>query len=185
MTTWYEPHKSILHTKRDGSRVIIKLGDCITHSRHELPIRVDKFTFLNDNEVIGFEYLPWRGTRWGTPAFSMRGNPRHIICMPGGIMHYGLHIEWDTVQVVPNPDPSHLVHSVDSVELNLDKELDTDELVKKLELLQSDQFMQSDQVQKEVQNENLKDLLREKVLKEELLKQQFTFKFENVNVEKI
>jgi hypothetical protein len=135
MTTWYEPHKSILHTKRDGSKLIIKLGDCITHSRHELPIRVDRFTFVNDKEVIGFEYLPWRGTRWGTPAFSMRGNPRHIICMPGGILHYGLHIEWDTVQVVPNPDPTQKVSPFD-----LEK-LDTDELVKRLELLEREQVM--------------------------------------------
>jgi len=156
MTTWYEPHKSILHTKRDGSKLIIKLGDCITHSRHELPIRVDRFTFVNDEEVIGFEYLPWRGTRWATPAFSMRGNPRHIICMPGGILHYGQHIEWDTVQVVPNPDQSHLIDSV---------ELDTDELVKRLELLEREQVM------------------REQLLKLETLRKQiinFDFKFENV-----
>jgi hypothetical protein len=153
MTTWYEPYKSILHTKRDGSKLIIKLGDCITHSRHELPIRVDKFTFVNDKEVIGFEYLPWRGTRWGTPAFSMRGNPRHIICMPGGILHYGQHIEWDTVQVVPNPDVDinhvndinviNVINDVNDVnDIDLEEvKLDTDELVKRLEILAIEQFV--------------------------------------------
>lgn len=159
MTTWYEPYKSILHKKRDGSTLIIKLGDCITHSRHELPIRVDRFTFVNDKEVIGFEYLPWRGTRWGTPAFSMRGNPRHIICMPGGIFHYGQHIEWDTVQVVPNPDPNH---KVSPFELDVEK---------RLELLKGDQVIQGD---------HQKEILREKLLREELLMKQFKFKFEQV-----
>ena len=133
-STWYEPHKSILLTKRDGSKQIIKLGDCITHNRRELPIRVDRFTFVNEHEVIGFEYLPWRGARWGTPAFSMRGNPRHIICMPGGIMHYGQHIDWESVEVVPNPSVSVPSVSVPS-ELEPEK-LDTVELIKKLENLQ-------------------------------------------------
>jgi len=143
MTTWYEPHKSILHTKRDGSTLIIKLGDCITHSRRELPIRVDRFTFVNDKEVIGFEYLPWRGTRWATPAFSIRGNPRHVICMPGGILHYGQHIEWDTVQVVPNPDVNVIndVNNVNDINDVEEVKLDTDELVKRLEILAIEQFV--------------------------------------------
>ena len=100
---WNEFKKSILLTKKDET-IIIKIGDCIIHNLRELPIRVEEFTYDKDNILIGLVYLPWRGTKWGTPLISLRGNPRHIICIPTGIMHYGQHIEWESVSIVPNPE---------------------------------------------------------------------------------
>ena len=101
-TCWNEYNKSILLTKKNGNILIIKVGDCIIHDLRSEPIRIDKFT--GKEEVMGVEYLPWRGARWATPTISLRGNPRHIICIPGGISHYGQHIDWETVEVVPTPE---------------------------------------------------------------------------------
>ena len=47
----------------------------------------------------GFSYLPWRETesRWATPAFSLRGDPRYIICYPAGFPHCGQHVLLHTI----------------------------------------------------------------------------------------
>jgi hypothetical protein len=87
------------------NNIILKVGDCIIYKSRELPVRIEKFVGYNDDSgPIGFEYLPWRGDRWGTPTWGLRGNPRFIICIPIGLPHYGQHIEWNTIQIVPNPD---------------------------------------------------------------------------------
>jgi len=107
--TWHEHSKSI-QFQQNNNTIILKIGDCIIYKSRELPVRIDKFVGYNDFESgpLGFEYLPWRGERWGTPTWGLRGNPRFIICPPTGLPHYGQHIEWDTVQIVANPshDPN-------------------------------------------------------------------------------
>lgn len=107
--TWHEYHKSI-----KVNNIILKLGDCIIYKSREFPVRIEKFVgYQEDSGPIGFEYLPWRGERWGTPTWGIRGNPRFIICPPTGLPHYGQHIEWETVEIVPNP--SNMSESLTSV----------------------------------------------------------------------
>jgi hypothetical protein len=99
---WHEYPNSVQFEQ--NNTIILKLGDCIIYKNRELPVRIDKFVGYNfESGPLGFEYLPWRGERWGTPTWGLRGNPRFIICPPTGLPHYGQHIEWDTVQIVPNP----------------------------------------------------------------------------------
>jgi hypothetical protein len=96
---WYEYPNSI-----KMNNIIFNVGDCIIYKSRELPVRIEKFVgYEVDSGPIGFEYLPWRGDRWGTPTWGLRGNPRFIICLPIGLPHYGQHIEWNTVQIVTNP----------------------------------------------------------------------------------
>lgn len=52
----------------------------------------------------GFTYLPYRNEgRWSTPAISLRGDVRFIICYPAGIEHYGIHIPLQTIQMDEAP----------------------------------------------------------------------------------
>jgi hypothetical protein len=101
--TWDNYPKSIqVHTK--SNNIILKIGDCIIYDTREYPVRIDKFAGKDDAPgPMGFEYLPWRGDRWATPTFGLRGNPRFIICPPTGLPHYGQHINWDTLEIVSNP----------------------------------------------------------------------------------
>ena len=97
-STWHVQGESILLTKTNGS-IIIKVGDFIVYAGHELGVKVDSFLGEADGPV-GMEYTPWRGDHWAARAgFSMRGNPRTIICFPTGYTHYGLHINWDSVEL--------------------------------------------------------------------------------------
>ena len=102
---WHEYPNSIKVITLNNT--ILKLGDCIVYKSRDLPVRIDRFCG-NEEGPMGFEFLPWRGERWGTITFSLRGNPRFIICPPTGLSHYGQHIEWDTVKIVPNPDPTFI-----------------------------------------------------------------------------
>jgi hypothetical protein len=101
--TWHEYLKSI-QFQENNNTIILKIGDCIIYKTRELPVRIDRFIgYQDDSGPLGFEYLPWRGDRWATPTWGLRGNPRFIICPPTGLPHYGQHIEWDTVEIVSNP----------------------------------------------------------------------------------
>ena len=96
---WHEYPNSI-----KINNTILNVGDCIIYKTRELPIRIDRIVGNKDDPgPMGFEYLPWRGERWGTPTFSLRGNPRFIICPPTGLPHYGQHIDWTTIEIVPTP----------------------------------------------------------------------------------
>jgi hypothetical protein len=98
-SVWHEYPNSI-----KMNNIILKLGDCIIYKTRELPVRIERFVgYEDDSGPIGFEYLPWRGERWGTPTWGLRGNPRFIICPPTGLPHYGQPLEWETVRIVPNP----------------------------------------------------------------------------------
>lgn len=102
---WHEYPNSVKITSNNTlNNTIIKIGDCIIYKSRELPVRIDRF--CGNEGPMGFEFLPWRGDRWATPTFGLRGNPRFIICPPTGLPHYGQHIEWDTLQIVENPDPN-------------------------------------------------------------------------------
>ena len=97
---WYVQPTSIILTKCDGSTLIINKGQFIEFEGRETGLRVDSFIGNDPEGPIGMEYLPWRGDRWATPMFGLRGNPRFIICYPIGNPHYGQHIDWNTVKIL-------------------------------------------------------------------------------------
>ena len=98
--TWNIPYESINVIRKYRNPLILKIGDFITHKRREDGAKIINFTGTHEKPgPIGIEYLPWRVNRWATPLFSLKGNPRHIICYPTGITHYGQHIEWITVEL--------------------------------------------------------------------------------------
>ena len=94
---WNVQSESIILTKDDGSTLIITVGEFITYNGREGGVRVESFLGKNAEGPSIMEYLPWRGMRWATYSFSLRGNTRIIICPPIGIPHYGEHIDWNTV----------------------------------------------------------------------------------------
>ena len=98
---WQEIGRSVKLIKDDGTEMILAVGDFITYDSRPDGVSIE--SILGD-EPIGFEYLPWRGSRWATPVFSFRGNPRFIIMYPHGIMHRGQHINWNTVKLELIPD---------------------------------------------------------------------------------
>ena len=93
---WFVKDVSVKVIKDNGTEMILCVGEYISCEGRAQGIRIEKFA--GDEGPIGFEYLPWRGTRWATPALSLRGNPRFIICLPHGLTKYGQHIDWSTVQ---------------------------------------------------------------------------------------
>jgi len=105
---------SIILTKKNGTKLTLNVGDCIKFTglcgRPDGIIIIEFTTknFKSEPSIgpIGMTYLPWRKdeNKWATTAFSMRGNPRHIICYPTGFPHFGQHIEWDTVEIIENPE---------------------------------------------------------------------------------
>jgi hypothetical protein len=99
---WNVKSESVKLVKDDGSQFILTVGDFITYAGRDQGVRIERFA--GDSQPIGLEYLPWRGTRWATPVFSIRGNPRFIICLPYGIEKYGQHIDWNTARIECRPD---------------------------------------------------------------------------------
>ena len=100
--TW-DNYPNSIHVHTKANNIILKIGDCIIYSGREYPVRIEKFAGKDAPGPIGFGYLPWRGDRWATPTFGLRGNPRFIICPPTGLPHYGQHIDWDSIEIVSNP----------------------------------------------------------------------------------
>ena len=101
--SWHEYPNSV-QFQQNNNTIILKLGDCIIYKSRELPVRIDRFVGKDDESgPMGFEFLPWRGDRWATLSFGLRGNLRFIICPPIGLPHYGQHIDWDTIKIVPSP----------------------------------------------------------------------------------
>ena len=98
----------------DSEKITLRVGDVITYTGpNGRPdgVKIVSFTSRNfesnpDIGPIGMTYLPWRKEeqRWATPSFTMRGDPRHIICSPVGRNSYGEHIHWSTVKLIPNPE---------------------------------------------------------------------------------
>jgi hypothetical protein len=88
----------ILHIKNKS--IQLGVGDCIIwDDRHEYVVITE--VIGNDSTIgpYGFIYLPWRNEgRWASKAFSLRGDPRFVICYPGGTPHYGLHIPLHTIR---------------------------------------------------------------------------------------
>ena len=100
-------HNEILLTKSNGDTVLLHEKDCIRYEGRELGVRIEHFAKSDENiGPIGFTYLPWRGDRWATFAFTLsKGDIRRLICKPTGIERFvwGEHIEWDTVELIRDP----------------------------------------------------------------------------------
>jgi hypothetical protein len=101
--------KKVLLTKINGEKMIISIGDFIAYEGRATGVRVENFTHKDtDPGPIGMTYLPWRveEKRWATPSWSiMRGDARHLIASPHGLMHYGEHVDWNTMRHVgPCPE---------------------------------------------------------------------------------
>lgn len=86
--------------KTDDEFINLGPGDCIIwDGRHEYAVITDVIGEESKEGPRGFIYLTWRNEgRWASRAFSLRGDPRFVICYPEGVTHYGLHIPLHTVR---------------------------------------------------------------------------------------
>jgi hypothetical protein len=116
IVSWEVFGKSARVCRDEMPDLILSIGDCFTFN-YEIVKRSDDdicvlngFTGYKDQSgPIGFTYLPWRlkENRWGSERWTLRGNSRHIICMPCGIAHQGHHIDWASfrnVDEIDHPD---------------------------------------------------------------------------------
>ena len=86
----------------------LKIGDFVTwDERDDSGVIIIKF--YGDKETIGpigFTFLPWRDEpsrsngRWATPAITLKGDPRFVICYPEGSNHFGLHLNWESLEII-------------------------------------------------------------------------------------
>lgn len=110
-TIWYnnqDKNAFILH-KTDKTQVIIKKGDWIKIPGRNDMVIIDNILSSNNNlekGPIGITYLPWRyeESRFATKSYTIKGNSRLIICYPSGLRHYGIHINWDMLELIDPPD---------------------------------------------------------------------------------
>jgi hypothetical protein len=88
--------------KTDGKKIELGVGSLIRYRGRPDGVKITGFT-SKDTDIrgpIGLYYLPWRGDHWAEMAWSLRGNPRHLIAFPVGNIHYGEQIDWDTVELL-------------------------------------------------------------------------------------
>ncbi len=101
---WKNPSTKIFYLYRsdtDEDPLVLSEGSCITWEGRNDYVKIVRILGTASEEgPRGFTYLPYREEgRWATPLFSLRGDPRFIICYPSGIHTYGLHIQLHTIQV--------------------------------------------------------------------------------------
>jgi hypothetical protein len=125
---WHKFPNEIKIIIKDQDPYILSVGDFITfEGRTDTGCIIVKICGYEDESGPRcFTYLPWRDEdgRWATRQFSLRGDPRRIICYPEGSRHYGLHINWATIKnmnhMAPISNPSfqsklHSLRNPDSV----------------------------------------------------------------------
>jgi len=104
-TVWANKTNAIKHvvlTKTNGEQVMFKEGDFITYVGRPDGVRIVEIVGkYSEDGPRGFKYLPWRveENRWATPQWSMRGDPRYVICRPTGLPYFGQHIDWESVDL--------------------------------------------------------------------------------------
>ena len=113
--SWLEFGKSILYTNTSSNYCKeFRIGDTITFQgrpNSSSLVIITEFTGDDPNGPIGMCYLPWRSEehRWASVQNTLKGNPRHIICYPLGLLHCGQHIDWDTVcHVIASTHPAYI-----------------------------------------------------------------------------
>ena len=99
---WIDPEKTAILTKTNGSTIELSIGTIITYKGRPSGVKITGFTSKSTDTrgPIGLHYLPWRGDRWANVVWTFKGNPRHLIAYPVGIIHYGEIIDWDTVELL-------------------------------------------------------------------------------------
>ena len=107
--TWLNPDdETAVKIERENMEdLILRVGDFIAYKQRPDGIRIESFLSKASDPrgPVGMTYLPWRKeeARWGTPRMTMRGNDHFIICYPVGMPHYGTHIDWASVHLLPIP----------------------------------------------------------------------------------
>ncbi len=112
--TWDIYPTSVILNLPNKDPQILKVGDFITHEgRQGTGVIILEFIgYEHKSGPNGFIYIPWRDDpdrehgRWGSRVVSLRGDLRFVICPPVGLPHYGLHINWFTVEVINHMAPT-------------------------------------------------------------------------------
>ena len=89
-------------TKESGEKIELSVGTLVRYRGRPDGVKITGFSSKEEDQrgPIGLYYLPWRGDHWAEVAWSLRGNPRHLIAFPVGSRHYGEQIEWNTVELL-------------------------------------------------------------------------------------
>ena len=99
----------VYRSKEDTQPLKLGVNDTIRWEGRDSYVKIVEVIGCPDESgPRGFIYLPWREGRWATRMFSLRGDPRFIICYPEGSPHYGLHIGLHTIEKDDAPPASHL-----------------------------------------------------------------------------
>jgi len=106
--TWNNYPTTVNVQVKNKETYILKIGDFVTwDERDNMGVIIIKF-YGNKESIgpIGFTFLPWRDEpsrlsgRWATPVITLKGDPRFIICYPEGSNHYGLHLNWESLEII-------------------------------------------------------------------------------------
>jgi len=105
---WKNPSTKTFYLYRndtDEDPLVLSAGTCITWEGRKDYVKITQVLGTESEEgPRGFTYLPYREEgRWASLAFTLRGDPRFIICYPSGTPHYGLHIPLHTIIVDDAP----------------------------------------------------------------------------------
>ena len=107
---WHEFPKSIKVNIIGQEPYILSVGDFITfEGRTDTGVIIIKiYGYDEESGPRCMTYLPWRDEtgRWASHQFSLRGDPRTIICYPEGTRHYGQHINWATIKNMNHMAPT-------------------------------------------------------------------------------
>ncbi len=107
---WHEFPHSIKVSVNNLEPYILSVGDFITfEGRTDTGVIIVKiYGYKEESGPRCMTYLPWRDEtgRWATRLFSLRGDPRSIICYPEGTRHYGQHINWATIKNMNHMAPT-------------------------------------------------------------------------------
>lgn len=119
---WHKFPNSIKVNIIGQESYILSVGDFITYEgRQDTGVIIVKiYGYEEESGPRCMTYLPWRDeeARWATRLFSLKGDPRNIICYPEGMQHYGQHINWSTIKninhIAPtsNPEFQSRLHSL-------------------------------------------------------------------------
>ena len=94
--------------KRNGSSLTLKKGSWVKLPAREDKCLIDYVYNLNESLIgpTGISYLPRRDDeqRFASKQWSMRGNPRFIVCYPEGRNNYGIQLDWDKLELCEPPE---------------------------------------------------------------------------------
>ena len=113
--TWNNYPNTVNVQVKNKATYILKIGDFVTwDGRDDSGVIIIKF-YGNENSIgpIGFTFLPWRDDpdrengRWASPVITLKGDPRFMICYPEGNSHFGLHMNWSSLEIINDFAPQY------------------------------------------------------------------------------